>query len=167
MMDNDKARFTAIMAGMADNFRDTITREGLKLRFNVLKMFSVEQIEQAAFKIMATRKYTKMPTVAEFIEAIKGGGVEDVAEVQAGVVIGQIRAVGAYGSPEFDDPITQGLFISRFNWGDLCRMTDRELTWFIRDFKAAYLAYDKAHGLIFIDGSKELKQLAAGIGETF
>ena len=36
MTKNDKTRFVQIMLGMADNFRDSITKEGMSMRFDLL-----------------------------------------------------------------------------------------------------------------------------------
>lgn len=72
MNKKDLPRFTQIMMGMADNFRDTITKEGMSMRFDMLKGFSIEQVERAAMQILRQRKYTKMPPIAEFFEAIEG-----------------------------------------------------------------------------------------------
>jgi hypothetical protein len=44
----------------------------MKLRFELLKQYTIEQVEQAGLQIMKSRKFTKMPPVAEFIDAIEG-----------------------------------------------------------------------------------------------
>jgi len=56
METKDKARFIQIMLGMADNFRDNITKEGMTMRFDILKDYNINQIESAAKQIMFTRK---------------------------------------------------------------------------------------------------------------
>jgi len=71
MIEQDRQKFTQIMLGVAENFSAKITEEGINLRFQVLKEFSLDQVIVAAKKILFTRKYTTMPTIADFAEALQ------------------------------------------------------------------------------------------------
>ena len=145
MNDGDKMRFAEIMAGMADNFGDEISRVGLKLKFEILKNYSIDEIEVAAVEIIKTRIYNKMPTVAEIIEKIewRRPKVDDLAQIQAAGVIGEIRRVGASGNPRFDDKITRDLFKTRFNFKSLCMLTERELIQWEKIFLDLYKIYHR------------------------
>ncbi|KKK53259.1 hypothetical protein LCGC14_3096560 [marine sediment metagenome] len=169
MKKRDKKRFTEIMLGMADNFRDELSKPGLQFRFDALKEFSIEQVEVAAFKIIKARKYNKMPPVGEIVEAIQGPApqIEDVAEIQAAEVIRQISPVGYYGCPVFSDPITDRLFQGRFRWQSVCSLAESELRWFVREFKEAYRAYNVVVETPRLEASGELKKLSENIGRVF
>jgi len=164
MNNKDLSRFTQIMLGMADNFRDTITKEGMSMRFDMLSSFSIDQVEAAAKKIMATRKYTKMPPIAEFIDAIQGNHqnkIEDHAEIQATFVISCI----GQNNPDFKDPITAHLMSRRWKWSTWApNVLEADLKWWVKDFKEAYRAFSGSETPLQIDAAAELQKLTAGIG---
>ena len=158
----DKQRFGVLMMGMADNFRDTMTEAGLRFRYKALKEYTIDQLEQAAMQIIRNRKYTKMPTVAEFVEAIDGSGA-DHAELQAHQVLCQIRECGAYRSPVFNDPVTQAIVSRRWTWGSLCTMPITDHQWFVKEFVHAYRNYRRLETVPQLDGPARLKQLASTV----
>lgn len=164
MNKQDKSKFVQIMLGMADNFRDTITEEGMKMRFDMLSEFSIGQVEQAARKIMFTRKYTKMPPVAEFVEAIQGNNqqqIEDRAEVQATYVISCI----GQDYPVFSDPVTSHLMSRRWRWNTWApAVLESELKWWAKEFKDAYRAFSGSETTLQIEAAPEIKKLVATIG---
>jgi hypothetical protein len=164
MNSNDKQRFALLMYGMADNFRDTLTEAGLKFRFQALSGYSYKQLEHAAIHIIRTRKFTKMPTIADFIEAIDGSG-DDIAETQAHHVLCQVRELGAYQTPTFDDPVTRELASRRWTWGTLCSMLERDHQWFVKEFVQAYRAYERLEIVPQLEGPTTFKQLAGGMFE--
>lgn len=157
MDQKDKSRFTQIMLGMADNFRDTITKEGMQMRFDMLREFSMEEIEFAARKIMQNRKYTKMPPVAEFFDAIKG---------KAGT-----RALEAWGSVveclkrgnEPDDPIAVEAIRRIGGWSWLMRQSYDELHWLEKRFVEHYDSYEQKKQTALPEPEAEVKQLAGAV----
>jgi len=171
MKDNEKERtaFTRIMVGIAENFSAQTSTAGLNLRFMALKEFSLQQIEAAAVKILTNRNAMGMPTVAEFISAIIGEQKKsDLAESQVNEVMKQIRSVGSYGTPIFEDRLTRELLSSRWSFRSLCAMTETELKWWVKEFIDAYQSMDRTEKRAQIEcgGSQErkLKLLSGGIG---
>lgn len=170
MKDNEKERaeFFKIMVGMAENFSAQMSSAGMLLRFKVMKEYSLQQIEAAALKILANRKIMGMPTVAEFVVAISGDRKAcDNAEGQASDVIGQVRSVGSYGTPVFDDPVTKLLMSGRWSWRSVCAMTEAEMKWWARDFVEAYQAFERKNECLEIGnepGNRKLRLLTGGIG---
>uniref|UniRef100_A0A6H1ZKF8 Uncharacterized protein n=1 Tax=viral metagenome TaxID=1070528 RepID=A0A6H1ZKF8_9ZZZZ len=179
MKTQDEKKFVQIMLGMADNFRDTITKEGMAMRFDMLKSFSIGQVEGAAKKIMFSRKYTKMPPIAEFIEAIQGNNtnqIEDRAEIQATLVLERSRnfqayeiAPGIWSNNEkpavFEDPVTQYLMTKRWpflNWK--ANLLESEVKWWVKEFKEAYRAFSGSETPLQIEAPEEIKKLVANIG---
>ena len=64
MENNDKVRFIGLMNGLADIYGVNLTKPGIEMRFNALRGYSIERVEQAANIIVRTRKYTTMPVPA-------------------------------------------------------------------------------------------------------
>lgn len=165
----DKQRFVQIMLGMADNFRDAITKEGMNMRWDMLNEFSIEQIEAAAKKIIRIRKYTKMPPVAEFFEAIQGNQetkIEDKALIIAHKIIANIGQKGCKHFPDLqDDPIAKHLMTTRwpyYSWATY--VLESELKWWTREFCEAYRAYSDTGVPLQIEAPESIKKLTEGIG---
>ena len=140
----DAKEFSDIMLAIADNYPGaTFSSAGLKLRFEALKEFSIDQISEAAVKLIKDHKYNTMPTTADIIEAMGGRiTVEDRAEIEAGKVLDHLRKYGKGVIPEFEDPVTQYLMSTRwryYSWA--ARVADSDLKWWFRDFVRAYKAH--------------------------
>jgi hypothetical protein len=170
MNDNEKEKaiFSEIMLGIAENFSARMSSPGLQLRFMALKNYSLQQIEAAALKILTNRTAMGMPTVAEFLVAMNGDQRAcDNAEGQVKEVMERIRNTGSYGYPDFHDPVTAELLKSRWSWMSLCAMTEAELKWWARDFIEAYQASERKTECLAIgngDVPRKLKLLTGGIG---
>ena len=111
MTQADFDRFEVLMQGVAECYGQTLSAQGIALRFKLLEPYSIQAVEKAALSIMATRKYTSMPVPADFLEHIGGGAAEDKAEVEAGKVLSAIGRHGAYASVVFDDAVTQAVIV--------------------------------------------------------
>ena len=96
MTQADFDRFEVLMQGVAECYGQTLSAQGVALRFKLLEQFSLPEVEKAALSIMASRKYTSMPVPADFLEHISGGAAEDKAEVEAGKVLTAIGRHGGY-----------------------------------------------------------------------
>jgi len=167
---NDKPEFAKIMYGLADNFRDRISKDGLRFRFSALEEFTIDQVKSAAMGIVKKRVYTKMPTVGEIIEEINGDpeqNLEDLAEIQATVVLRAIGTYGSYQSPTFEDQVTSEVVTKRFGWGHLCSyITDETKPWFVKEFKEAYLSFSRSieNKTIEFKPGENIKKLVSKIG---
>lgn len=83
MEKQDLKKFTDIMMAIAENYPGTtFTSNGLKLRFEALREFSIDQISEAAVKLIRTHKYNSMPTTADFIAVIDDTLGQDQREGQ-------------------------------------------------------------------------------------
>ncbi len=137
------------MLAIADNYPGaTFSSAGLKLRFEALKDFTIEQISEAAVKLISTHKYKNMPTTADIIEAMGGRiTIEDRAEIEAGKVIDHLHRYGKMVIPEFEDPITKYLMSTRWRYCSwAARVVEDELKWWLRDFVRAYKAHTAGLG---------------------
>lgn len=166
MTANDKKKFFEIMTGLAENFSAQLSSPGLKLRFDALSRYDIGQIETAAIKILHSRNMMGMPTVAEFITAIEGDAIKpaDSAIAQVNEIMRQIRELGSYRTPSFDDPVTASLMKSRWSWKTVCSMTETELKWFSKEFTEAYQSAERTEQKPMIEHVARLRLLAGGIG---
>ena len=142
MKSEDIPEFAKITAGLMANFGAIVTEMVLDMWFDMATAdgITIEQWKQAAMKIIRDRKYTSQPTYADFYEIVMGKNVSesDIAENQVTVIMSQIRSVGYYGRPVFEDPITKWLMSERWSFHSLCSMTEKELSWWAKEFKEAY-----------------------------
>jgi hypothetical protein len=168
MEKKDAKEFSDIMLAIADNYPGaTFSSAGLKLRFEALKEFTIDQISEAAVKLISTHKYKHMPTTADIIDAIGGRiSVSDRAEIEANKILDHLRRHGKSVIPEFKDPITKYLMNSRwryYSWA--ARVAEDDLKWWFRDFVRVYRAHAAGAGvgLDCLPGHPELRKLSEQI----
>ena len=104
----------------------------------------IDEVEQAALSLMLHRKYASMPTVAELLEHVRGGSVEDKAEVEVGKVLTAISEHGSYASVVFDDAVAQAVIVQAYGGRvKLCADcgTEEPEKWFRKDFARIWAAY--------------------------
>jgi hypothetical protein len=145
MKDTDKKRFYELMDAVAENFNATVSQTGIDLRFEALRAFDIQTIAIASIEIMKTRKYTTMPTIADFIENMQGGSAEDLAEVEARKVLEAVKKHGSYANIVFDNPVTMAVIHRGFGgWIKMCEeIKDEEHKWFLKDFIKTFGAFSR------------------------
>ena len=146
MTQADFKSFSELVQGVAECYGQSLSAQGVALRFKLLEQFDMAEVRQAALSIMATRKYTSMPTPADFLEHISGGSAEDKAEVEAGKVLDAIGRHGGYASVVFDDPTTQAVIVQAYGgWPKLCAECGVEESehWFRKNFAKTWAAYSR------------------------
>jgi len=170
ILENDSKQFSEIMFGLAENYPGTnLTMNGLKMRFEAMKEFSIDQVSQAATTLLKSHRFNTMPTVGDFISTIDAArgniSVEDRAEIEAGKVIAHLRMYGKAIMPEFKDPVTQHLMSTRWRYGSWAAyVIENDLKWWFRDFVRAYQAHASGFGMDCLHNLAGLKQLAGQIG---
>lgn len=164
MKNHDFERFTAIIRGLADNFSAEVTADGIDFRFECLRKYTIDQVGAASLTLVRTRKYTKMPTIADFIEAIEGTP-EDKGEEQAMQVITAISQCGRYAPPTFKDAKTSAI-VARIGWNNLCDMHTDKHKFFVKDFIESYKSEGRKTETAMITGvESDVKRLLAGIAK--
>ncbi|MBF0469461.1 MAG: hypothetical protein HQK61_11355 [Desulfamplus sp.] len=157
------------MAALAENYQSAqISEIGLRLRFEALREFTLDQISTAVTLLVKTRKNSFMPTTAEIVEAITGGGtlsIEQKAEIEAGKVIAHVRTYGRSRAPRFDDPVTGYLMEKKWSYLSwVARLEESELKWWEKDFVRSYVAHAAAERTgYFFPLQGRFKQLVDGI----
>lgn len=175
---NDRIRFATIMKALEINFSanmgDTVEQREVVIRLymQALADFSAEEIEAAAKTILLTRKYKQLPTIAEFIEAIRGPelSIEARALVASNVVIEALRTHDSRTNttPDFTgDPITQYLMsqIWPFHEWKLSVKTD-DHKWWRKEFVAVYKACVLKREKKLMTGPARYKKLSNPIFES-
>lgn len=145
-MQADFDRFDALIQGVAECYGQTLSAQGIALRFKLLERFDFTEVQNAALSVMATRKYTSMPTPADFLEHISGGSAEDKAEIEAGKVLDAIGRHGGYASVVFDDAVTQAVIVQAYGgWPKVCADcgVEESENWFRKNFAKTWAAYSR------------------------
>ena len=146
MTQADFQTFSTHMQAIAECFGQSLSAQGIALRFRLLEAHPLAEVEQASLALMTTRKYTTMPPPAEFLEFLTGGSLEDRAEVEAGKVLQAISQHGRYASVVFDDAVTQAVIVQAYGgWVKLCSDCGVEESekWFRKEFVKIHVAYSR------------------------
>lgn len=146
MTQADYKPFSELIQGVAECYGQSLSAQGVALRFVMLEQFDFAEVRKAALSVMATRKYTSMPTPADFLEHLGGGSAEDKAEVEVGKVLSAISSHGGYASVVFDDPVTQAVIVQAYGgWVKLCEECGRDEPekWFRKEFAKTWAAYNR------------------------
>lgn len=146
MTQADFQKFSTHMQAIAECFGQSLSAQGIALRFQLLAAYPLAEVEQASLVLMTTRKYTTMPPPAEFLEFLTGGSLEDRAEVEAGKVLQAISQHGRYASVVFDDAVTQAVIVQAYGgWIKLCGDCGVEESekWFRKEFVKIHAAYSR------------------------
>jgi len=174
-MDNrDIEKFTGIIYGLAEEYGGTVSKSGIDLKFDSLKIYSIKQISLAASWIVKNRETTfpAIPTTKEIISAIEKTGGQMApkthAELQVDIILKYLNYYGSYCEHVFKDTTTNYLMTSRWSFPQLGAMKTEDLKWFRRDFVEAYtslkkdteaaLEYSGAKGTIPVGDLKKLVQ---------
>lgn len=143
MEDLDKQAFAEMIVALAENYGQTVTRAGMALRFDALREYGIADIRRATMSLLRSRKYTTMPTVADFLEHLGGGSAEDKAELAAGKILKAVARVGRYASVSFDDPVVMAVIEGAYGgWPQLCEAcAGNEVKFVRRELAKTYAAY--------------------------
>lgn len=167
MTPEDRKQFSEIMLALAENYPGTnLSVNGLKMRFEALREYSIADISNAATRLLKEHRFNTMPTVGDFVKVIDEASgkipLEDKAEIEAGKVLSHLRRYGAATSPRFDDPITKQLMNGRWRYGSWARhVLESDLPWWRKEFIRAY----KAHAVDarFLPAGGTLQKIAQGV----
>lgn len=167
----DFKAFSNLMQALAECYGKTLSAQGIALRFQLLAQHGIEDVRRAAMGILSTRKYTSMPTPADFLELLNGGLPEDLAEIEAGKVLDAVSEHGAYASVVFDNAVTQAVIVRAYRgWPQLCSIlgTEESELWFRRNFVKIWQAYSRQSVAVvgYLPGLTELENSRNGFLEA-
>lgn len=143
MENPDKQAFAEMMVALAENYGQTVTKAGMALRFDALREYDITDVRRAAMSLLRSRKYTSMPTVADFLEHMGGGSAEDKAEAAAGKALRAVAEAGRYASVTFDDPVLMAVIENAWGgWPEFCAAcSGPEVKFVRRELAKTYAAY--------------------------
>lgn len=173
-MSNDKEAFAVAMFGLAEEFGGTLTENNLKLKWESLKRFPIQDVTRGISFLIENRTKTHplVPTTKEIIEAIEvvqspelAINPDHLAELQANEVLAFLHANGSGAAPDFKDPLTQSLMTRVWpyaSWGKT--LTEKEKPWWRKEFIRTYKAYsDSARIYNRLNLPEQLFQIASGV----
>lgn len=147
MINEDFKKFTQIMIALSEEFNGKLSKGSIKIRFGLLKEYSIEDFSKGCTWIFKNREssYPPVPTIKEIIDAIKkisgGVGVKIRAEIEADKVLKKLKEWGEDAQPLFYDEITKYLMTERWTFLKLNQIgiKDPGLVWFRKHFVEAYV----------------------------
>ncbi len=137
MEDKDRTKFAEMVIALGENFSSDVSDALLELWFKRLEIYPLEDVIRGLRAVLESWEFLKLPPLAVVIRAIEGD-IEEAARVEARAVLEGIRRVGHYRSVVFKDPITGAAVAALGGWTQINKSVDKDETWFIKDFIAAY-----------------------------
>lgn len=137
--------FKKFMAGMGEVFGKEISDILFDIYWNALKDFSDEQCKTSFNRAMVQCKF--FPKPVELIDMIncERGQLEDIAQIQADIVVNAIKKIGQYQSVKFKDKTTNAVITRCFgSWVKMCEdLEESKEQWFKKDFVKYYQSYKR------------------------
>lgn len=144
----DEKQKTEVIIAFGANFGKEFSGELLSLWLDMLTEYSVQQVRQAARKVLETYEFKTLPPFAVLKKALDGvsGNDEESLKTQAeaewGVLQGEVSRVGSYGKPRFH-PTTAYTVRQMGGWEAACLWPIESLGFKRRDFVEIWL---RSHG---------------------
>lgn len=137
----DKKRFAELMSGLAQTFTIDISPRDLENYWRLLKGYPLIQVEQAIIGYCISPEGHKfMPKPGEIISAIYGKQ-NDQSLLAWVKVMKAMRQIGGSKTVVFDDAVIHAVIADLGGWIRLCRMTERELGFYQKEFERLYTCY--------------------------
>lgn len=146
MNSNDFEKFGKLIVALGEVYSKTISPAVVKLYWSALRQYEYPVIEKAVSDIISTHKYNTMPLPANFLEAINPQSATDLRVLDAIKTMEQTMIIASsYQSVLFLDSALTATIENFGGWIELCRqtreMTDRDYTFFIKEFERVYRAF--------------------------
>lgn len=112
-----------------------MTAEIFKLWLAALNSYPFEEIKNAFNRYIQTER--GMPEPVDILDILCGSS-ENLALAALIKVEKAMSRYGSYATVVFDDPIIHAVIDGLGGWIKCCHVTDRELTWWEKDFRERY-----------------------------
>ncbi len=145
MKDLDKVDFHELMIGAGETFGKDITKPLLRIYFNSLEKFTIEQVTIAISKHLQDPKHgSYFPKPADLIRqmVVPGPSVQDRAELGWMSVVNAISSIGSYGNLKLEDKQALAAVRNLGSWKGLCQTDMKNMDFKKREFMAAYQALE-------------------------
>lgn len=140
----NRKKFATIMLCLAEECGGKLSKENLKVRFNALSEYSIDQVCDACNWLFKHREATfpAVPRTKEIIDVIQSqaGNLEakTKAQIQVDIILKYLNCYGSACYHTFKDPITNYLMTNRWSFQNLGLMMAEDLKWFRKAFVEAY-----------------------------
>lgn len=137
MNDTDKKQFAYLMAGVGEAFQKDLSKPALRIYWEVLKPYTLEEVEQAVFKLLKTRTITgTIPVPAEIIQAMdsRQASLPSAAEVWDLILK---AAEAGMDKPDIPDPASKALSVVG-GYRELTKTSYESLRYAFPKFQSAY-----------------------------
>jgi hypothetical protein len=129
MRREDYDRFAQMLAAASDLYGKSISGGAMTLWWEALRRYDVADVERAFRAAVSNPESGQfMPKPADIIRAIDGTS-GDRSLLAWGKVMDAMRAVGAYNSVAFDDPVIHAVVSDMGGWPKLCREELHRMPW--------------------------------------
>lgn len=139
----DKARFAALMAGVAEVYTKKMTTQLLGIYWRALEHFDYYDIETACNVHVAKNTSQQggfMPKPSDITRYIEGDN--EIRALQAlSKVESAMRHLGSYSSVAFDDPIIHAVLDDMGGWVRYCGCKENEIPFQANQFIKRYQGY--------------------------
>lgn len=167
----DFSRFATLMKAMNETYGNNlnpVSKEKAEVYFRVMEDMTIDQVEQAVYRLLRERKITStFPVPGEIREYSSNG--ESAAIVALDKAEKAIERHGSYSSVTFDDPVIHMVIVSMGGWPRFCCPSvygdDQEWHWKQKEFVKLYEAFSKnprAECPIVLFGILDTENSAAG-----
>lgn len=136
----DKDIFLEGMAIVSEITGKRMSEPAQRIYYKALQSMTDEQFKKATEHIICSRKFTSLPTPAEWLEQFTTDNDAQVIQAWQKIEYAMAR-VGAYQTVMFDDRLIHG-FIQTFEggWPGLCATPIDDMKWIRKDFERYYRA---------------------------
>ncbi len=143
MDDSNKKEFAVLFYGTGELYDKTVTKELLQLYFNILKDYSIDEVQEGVSKHSLDSKHGSFfPKPADIARHIHKDTVEDKSALAWSQVIQCIRSEGSYGSLKLDDKQAIAAVKALGSWQQLCGTLEKDMTWKKKEFMSIYKTYE-------------------------
>jgi hypothetical protein len=138
MQEVDYKRFMLCLGKLAEVYHEDVTENKSAIYYDILKEYSIEDIERGVMEILRTRTTASYPKPAEIIQAFQGMAKDNINIAILAVKKAMLEA-GAYASVNFS-PSINATIESMGGWDKLCREWDE---WKEKEFARIYETFLK------------------------
>lgn len=140
MVDQDRAEFGVIMAGLASTFGREVDEALLTGYWMGLGDLEISEVKQGATRAMREAEF--MPTVRQLRDLSGSGNADMQAALAFEHLRSAITSVGYYGSIAFDDPAITAAVRNLGGWSRVCEMEVEQFEkWFRPQFEKVYKGF--------------------------
>lgn len=138
----EKKRFAALLTGLADYYKQEISRAVMALYWEGLKQFDFAAVEKACWAHTQNPDTGMwMPKIADIVKMVSGR-TDDQAKIAWAKVDRAVRSVPGVGaSVAFDDPIIHRVIADMGGWSMFGTKTEDEWPFVAKEFETRYRGF--------------------------